>query len=77
MIYKSFDDLLDIVSKDLKPNLVVIADKFHFFWLKHKTGEYIVQHVAKFCFVCLGIIDLPETLLRDKLVCGLNIIVRV
>ena len=71
---KSYADLVDVLSKHYKPAPSEIVERFRFNSRARNPGESIAAYVAELRalaeFSNFG--DTLETMLRDRIVCGIN-----
>ena len=71
---KSFQEIVDLVSKHHHPQPSVIVQRFHFHSRSRREGESISAFVAelrKLSEHC-NFQDMLNDMLRDRLVCGVN-----
>ena len=71
---KTFDELVDLLKKQYDPQLIVIAERFHFYQRNQKPGENITNYLAnlrKLASRCEFAAFVPEAL-RDRLVCRMQ-----
>ena len=71
---KTFDQLVEVLTKHYSPKPVEIMQRYRFYSRSRRTGESVAEFVADLRSLAkdCNFGDTLETMLRDKLACGIN-----
>ena len=71
---KTFDQLVEVLTKHYSPKPVEIMQRYRFYSRSRRTGESVAEFVADLRSLAkdCNFGDTLETMLRDRLACGIN-----